>query len=158
MPHMFHGFFQHGYLTTDIEQALAVFRDRWGVERFFIFDTGDFGAPYPIKVGLAWKGGVMIELIESLGEPAPAFAGHLPGSDFTIKLHHHGFYTEDKRIYDAQCRGAEAQGFVQTGGAAATNFIDYAYFDARSALGHQLEYVLAYPDGRAFLAQTPRND
>lgn len=63
------------------------------------------------------------------------------------------------RMFDGllQLREADALALPCATRTIGAGFIDFAYYDARAVFGHHLEYVLAHPEGRAFLAQEPRN-
>lgn len=157
MTGLLDGFFQQGYLTTDLDRAVALYRERFGAASFFTFDTSTMSAESPIKVGLAWIGGVMVELIEPLGPPAPVYAGHLPEDGFAIRFHHMGYITEDPSKWQEGVAALEAQGMPVALKREGSGWIDLCYFDARATLGHHLEFVLAHPAGKEFLAQVPTN-
>jgi hypothetical protein len=91
-------FFQLGYVTGNLDRAMAMWRSRYAVPGFFEFSPRDFPAPegtaVPMRVALGYQGSVMIELIE----PDPADAGLYKGalrSDGGTKLHHLGYLVDE---------------------------------------------------------------
>lgn len=157
MTELLEGFFQQGYLTTDLDRAVALYGERLGVKRFFTFDTSAMSPEAPIRVGLAWAGGVMVELIEPIGLAAPVYAGHLPPEGFAIRFHHMGYMIDEEAKWRDMVAALEGQGIPVALRRQGTGWIDFCYFDTRTMLGHLVEFVLAYPAGREFLAQVPRN-
>jgi len=152
------GFFQQGYLTTDIDRALAHYRDNLGVGQFHVFDTSASHPGSNLMVALGWVGNVMVELIQPRGEVPPVYADTLPDEDFAIRFHHFGYLLPDRERYRATLAALEQQGLPVVQRREDTGSIDLCYFDARQSLGHHLEYVHLFPDGEAFFAQIPRND
>jgi len=90
-------FFQLGYVTGDLDAAMAMWRSRYAVPDFFVFNPRAFPAPggmaVPLRVALGYQGSLMIELIE----PDPADAGLYKGalrSDGGTMLHHLGYLVD----------------------------------------------------------------
>ena len=73
---------QNAYVTSDLDRAMAIWRDEFGVSRFHVFENdapGLVSSPeYRMKIALANVGGVEIELIEPLPGQAPLHAEVLP--------------------------------------------------------------------------------
>lgn len=151
------GFFQQGYVTNDLEQALRFYRDQLGVKDFFTFDTAPYTNSLPSMVALAWIGSVMVELIQPIAGPAPHFADHFPQGDFGIRFHHFGYLTTDADTWRRMVNHCQSIGFGLSAITDDSDFINFAYLDARPALGHFIEAVLAFPQGEAFLRQVPQN-
>jgi len=91
-------FFQLGYVTGNLDAAMALWRSRYAVPGFFEFSPRDFPAPegmaVPMRVAIGYQGSVMIELIE----PDPADAGLYKGalrSDGGTMLHHLGYLVDE---------------------------------------------------------------
>jgi hypothetical protein len=151
-------FFQLGYVTPDLEAAIAVYGQRLGVSKFLTFDTRDLNpdAEHRVKVGLAWTGDTMIELIEPVGEH-PLYACAMPRSGFAITLHHLGYAMEDKAVWDEALGWLDAQRLPVASRTQMAGTLELVYADARDLLGHHLEIICATPEGRAFLESVPRN-
>jgi len=150
-------FFQLGYVTPDLDRAMELYRERYGVEEFLIIDSRAMhpGSPNYLKIGLAWTGDTMIELIEPIGDH-PLYACALPQRGFGIQLHHLGYLLPDEATFDAALKDLEAAEIpivVRSGG---TEFFEVAYADARATTGHHLEVVLPRPQGQAMFDSIPR--
>jgi len=150
-------FFQLGYVTPDLDAAMALYRERFGVERFRTFSSRDLNpdATNPIRVGLAWTGPVMVELIEA-SEEHPLYGCAMPRDGFGVRLHHLGYLVRDQAAWEGAVAGlAEpAAPIVATG---QLGMLEFVYADARPMLGHHLEIVWAKPEGMAFFDAVPRN-
>jgi hypothetical protein len=110
-----------------------------------------------ILVGLAWVGAVMIELIQSVGEPSPVYAGLLPTDRFAIRLHHFGYLSDSAAHWRSLITKLETCNIPIAFKREGSGLIDVLYADARPMLGHYLEYVLVLPAGKAFLDNVPHN-
>lgn len=151
------GFFQQGYITNDLDQALKFYHDRLDVKKFFTFDTTPYAASHPNMVALAWAGGVQIELIQPIADPSPLYADHCPADGFGIRFHHFGYMAEDPASWRAAIDRCLAGGLAMAHIVDGNEFVNFAYLDARPELGHFVELVLTYPAGKAFLEQIPHN-
>jgi hypothetical protein len=105
-------FFQLGYVTGDLDRAVELWKTRYGIPGFLIFDTRDHappGSPGPfIKVALGYQGPIMVELIE----PDPANPGIYRDSlraDGGAELHHLGYLVDLDR-FDGMKERFEALG------------------------------------------------
>ncbi|MBB35909.1 MAG: hypothetical protein CME88_00370 [Hirschia sp.] len=138
---------QIAYVTTDLEKALAIWRDDFDVPSFHVFNNDMPGLEsshqYELKIALANVGGVEIELIEPLNGTAPMHAEPLPNNgDFAMCFHHVamriGGSLED---YEAHIGSLDTDRhpIVWTGGFA--DMMRFAYTDERSTLGHYIEHV-----------------
>src|SRR5690606_42078177 len=67
----YHDELQHPLPSSPPRRSSDLYADRSGASDFLVFDTGDTApeAPHRSRVGLAWLGDAMIELIEPVGEP-----------------------------------------------------------------------------------------
>jgi hypothetical protein len=158
MIDLFGGFFQQGYVTTDTERAVALYRERFGVSDWLIFDTSTVSADSHMLVALAWVGATQIELIQPLGDTPPLYAGLLPrDEEFAIRFHHMGYLTEDPAHQAALVAEVERQHLPIATRREGSGVVDLIYADFRPVLGHYCEFVLAYPKGKAFLDSVPRN-
>lgn len=158
MIDLFGGFFQQGYVTTDTEQAVAFYRERFGVADWLIFDTSTMSADSSMIVALAWVGTVQIELIQPLGEMPPVYSGLLPEDGaFAIRFHHMGYLTDDPSRHAAIIAEVERQRLPIAVRREGTGVVDLIYADLRPLLGHYAEFVLAHPKGKAFLESVPQN-
>lgn len=157
VPIYFKQCFQLGYVTPDLDRAVALYAERFGVGEFLTFDTATMNpdAP-PMRVGLAWTGEVMIELIEP-GADHPLYACAMPDSGFAINLHHLGYLVHDEAGWKEALASLEAQGIPVVSRTSSGEMLDLVYADARPLLGHHLEVIWLKPQGRAFFDSVPRN-
>ncbi|MDO7833469.1 VOC family protein [Sphingobium sp. HBC34] len=140
--------FQNAYVTNDVEQAAALFKDRFATGAFTIIDFEGV-----MRIGLAFAGRTMIELIQPFTDPAGLYAHWIPaGTDFAVRHHHLGLLVDSKEEL-AAIRAAH----VSAGTAVATEgslpgALDFLYVDTSTQLGHYLEYVRLDEGGRAMFA------
>jgi hypothetical protein len=155
MPHsdLLQGFFQFGYVTTDLDAAMALYRDRFNVPEFLLLDVS--GAPSGFRVGLAWIGAAMVELIQPGDEPRPLYAEALPKAG--IRLHHLGYRVHEAARWSGILAGLAAHDLpilrMQTPD---PDCLECLYADARPQLGHYLEFVWTKAGKPDFFADVPR--
>ncbi|WP_070153786.1 VOC family protein [Sphingobium phenoxybenzoativorans] len=147
--------FQTAYVTRDLDGAIARYAAAFGVRNFMVFDTAN--GPYALRVGLAWAGDRMVEILDPQGEPSPLYAGTLPDQPDGLRFHHIGHLIEDAD----QWRQVE-QAIALTATPVASTIsvpgqFEIIYTDSRSVDGHYHEYVYAMPDGMRFFSEVPRN-
>ncbi len=145
------GHYQNAYVTHDLARTMDMFSERYGLTGYNTFElemmmrTPDGEQPQAVKVASAWAGWLQIELIEPVSGFIEPFVNLLPEdkSDPVPRLHHISLRRESLAEIDSEC---EALGlpFVCEGG---IPDLIYRYLDARSTLGHYLEYVWASPAG-----------
>jgi hypothetical protein len=150
-PKLLQNFFQFGYVTTDLDASMTLYRDQFGVPDFYILPAGT-----SMRTAFAWVGDTMVELIQPGDDKyRPIYADALPRSG--IALHHLGYRVQDEARWSEML--AELEGFqipttrIQTPPDAG---LEVLYADARPQLGHYLEYIWikdGYPD---FFRHVPR--
>lgn len=149
---------QVAYVTSDLDRALALFREEYDVPAFHVFANEGPGLVQSddarLKIALAVVGGVEIELIEPQGDSAPLFSQALPdGGGFAIRFHHVAIRI-DGGLADFEAHMASIDParhpVVWHGGLGDT--MRFAYTDERPVLGHFVEHVWIDPDLRAQLA------
>ena len=131
------GLYQLGFMTRDLDAAMAMLGERYGVSRFRRRRNHDW-----METAHAYAGESMLELI-AVGPGAPALYADFALEPGTVaRLHHLG-----RRITDAQgWRGLEAA-IAASGlatpmiGVAMGGELKYAYVDTRADLGVYSEYV-----------------
>jgi len=153
---LFEGFFQLGYVTRSLEDAMTLCRDRFGIGDYHVIDASLVNPRSGNRVASAWVGDVMIELIEPRGETAPIYADYLPAGDDAIRLHHHAYATRDVARYAALADEVHRQKLAMPLINKGSNLIDYFYADTRATIGHYLEFVLILPNAEALLDKVPR--
>lgn len=147
--------FQVAYATSDIEQAQALFGDRFGMEHWTQLE-GQLPAGGEIRVELAWVGTVMYELMWSRGPGSAIYMDRLPDKPGFHLKHHHLGYLVDEAGWDALIQTVEREGHAMPHVSHNTGFMKSCFVDAPE-LGHYLEYICPAEAGSAFFKAVARN-
>lgn len=150
-------FFQFGYVTGDLDRAMALWESRYGVPGFLTFDTRDFAPPGsegPFnRIALGYQGAVMVELIEP--DPGdPGIYRDALRSDGGTMLHHLGYLADPAAFEAMPARFAELGFAVPV--FRNENGIGLIYADTRADNGLYAEMVLLTEGTRALFARIPR--
>jgi hypothetical protein len=164
-PNLYKGAFQLAYVTTNLEQAIATYREHYGVERFAsILSNLEVSTPEGVKsarlsMAFGYIGETQIELIQPLEGSLTLYADALPGGPaFALRFHHVGCRLQDRAQWDAFRAGLDpgkhriALESMQTGQQS-----HFLYLDERARLGHYLEYMWLDAASSAFFDAIPRN-
>ncbi len=154
--------FQIAYVTTDLDQALAVLGERVGMTRFgrmgeIALDTPS-GGTLSAEVALAWAGETQIEVIEPCGGDDALYRDPLPtDGSFAMRFHHLGALVSSldelaRRRENLQRSGMRIALSGEHAGSSA-----FFYADARTTLGHYLEYLYFTPERLAYHRAAPTN-
>jgi hypothetical protein len=143
--------YQVSYVTANLEEAIAVFKEQYGVTKFRILSDGSGPGMHvwtpkgegevSVAVAVAKVGDMVIELMEPVSGLDSLYRDAIvPGQPIT--LHHLAMRCDD---VDAMRAESERQGrpVVMAGG---TRGLKLIYVDARATLGHYLEYVQFPPE------------
>lgn len=158
--HRYAKIFQLGYVTDDLDSALAGFREM-GVERFRINPVGaaaGLACAHGARIAMAWAGDTMIEVIEPQGPPAPVYVDDLPppGSRRCV-FNHVGLAVPDRARWDALGAELDRRGLpIAWHGSDPTRF-DVAYVDTRPLVGHYSEFIRVCPVLAEMFDSIPRN-
>ncbi len=139
--------FQNAYITRDIDKAVELFRNRFGVSDVVSLElplevTTPKGKGLAVnKIALIWINNLQYELIQPVSGLVDVYSDALPDDD-SLKFHHICMRIDD---WDSFRSNVEKQGYpvVLEGG---TDMMKFVYLDARDSLGHYLEYVWATPE------------
>ena len=149
---------QIAYVTSNLDRALAVWRDEYDVPAFYVFTNDGPGLesshPFRMRIALANVGGTEIELIEPLDGTAPLHAEALPtDGSFAIRFHHVAMRIEGA-LADFEAHVASLDPVrhpvVWSGGMG--DIMRFAYTDERQTLGHYVEHVWFDPGFYAQMA------
>jgi len=164
-PHFYTGFFQFGYVTSDIEQAEANLKKHFGVKNFLnvgllksdVFLADGSTTSNDLILSFANVGDQQVELIQPVNDGSGLYTQALSGNKpFEMVLHHLGH-----RFFElAQWQEFRSQldlnthklAFENNGGAA-----HYLYTDERDSLGHFMEYMWLDEQGAAMFDAIPQN-
>lgn len=150
---------QIAYVTSDLDRALAVFRDDYNVSSFHVFANDAPGLVQSdgarLRIALALVGGVEIELIEPQGDSAPLFSEVLPShGSFAIRFHHVAIRIDGTLAdFEAHMASIDQTRHPVVWHGAMGDMMRYAYTDERPVLGHFVEHVWMDPGLRAQLAK-----
>lgn len=150
-------FMQLGYVTKDIDAAIALYSERYGVSEFLRFSSPSVPVPGTptIEVALAYHGPVMIEFIRPDPE-MPGIYGEALREDGGIAIHHLGYYVDEARFETLgdQFRAAGIPVPVERRTPMGVSLI---YADTRADTGLYSEFILLAEAGREFFAKIPKN-
>jgi hypothetical protein len=147
--------FQIAYATTDMDRALALFAERYGVTKFSRLE-GPNAAGGRVRMEIGWAGGVMYELLWAEGPGTEVFRAGLPSEGFAIRPHHLGYRVADAEGWAAILNEVEAKRLKVLHSTDVPGFLK-AIIVEDPDLGHFLEYILPEPGGLAFFEQAPTN-
>jgi len=153
--------FQLGYVTNDVDAAVAAYKQNLGIANFSVINVGKAAgndAPYGARIGLAWAGALMIELIQPIGSPAPFYVDDLaPSGKLVTRFNHVGVMVPETESWNAITAAVEKQGLkvAWRGSDPARNNV--AYVDMRATVGHYVELIHMSPTMKALFDRVPRN-
>ena len=156
MQNFFKGFFQFGYVTRDVEAAVAAFRSKFGSVEFMVNDPAAIdGQPAPTRrIALAWIDDVMTEIIEPDPMQKTIYDDHLPSVPGPVRLHHFGYLIDD---HQAMLDRLRAMGYDVPMAGSVAGVLDYSYADTRCDLGVWSEFIRLDEGGKAFFGDVPHN-
>ncbi|MFV8818708.1 VOC family protein [Haliea sp. E17] len=146
--------FQMAYVTTDIERAGRLFRERLGIREFTRLEgeTPDGGF---IKADFAWVGSIMYELIEPQGPGSEIFSDRLPRTEeFVLKHHHLGYLVQSQAQWDALLANAE-NNQLRIASHSSNPLVEVCFVEV-PGLEHYLEYLFASELGMNFFDSVAR--
>lgn len=146
------GHYQNAYVTHDFDRAKAAIDAKWGAVDWIVFEpdmilkTPDGDKEASVKAGLAWYGGMQLELIQSTKGWNGQYDMMLPAdrSDFSPRFHHIAVRRENEAKMRAEIAGL---GLPLRFEGSVPGVMVFIYLDARATLGHFIEYVWATPEG-----------
>ena len=133
------GHMQNAYVTHDLDQAVALISERYGVTDWQILapdmtvKTLAGEQPMVVRVGSAWLGGLNLELIQPVSGYVDHYVNMLPADkgDPVPRFHHISLRRDD-----------EAPVSIKD----AIPSLVFVYLDARATLGHYLEFTWKSPE------------
>jgi hypothetical protein len=155
IQHVLGGFFQLGYATRDLDQAMNAFRRKFEPVEFHAYEPGIVnGEQSPTRrIALAYLDETMIEIIEPDPAQQTIFDQSVPERAGTMGLHHMGHLIDD---HDGMLQRLAEAGYAVPLHGSVEGFLDYSYADTRGDLGHFSEFIRLDRGGRDFFASIPR--
>jgi hypothetical protein len=155
------GLYQIAFVTTDLDQAMQLFSETYGIGRFRIKRDIPSAPGLPemsAHVAHAYVGPMMIELIQPVGGDDTLYREILPQHGFGIRPHHFGFIVRSEQELERISAALEAKKVPIAFDASMPGVARAVYADARRTLGHYLEYVYLRPEARrSYYAEVPHN-
>lgn len=145
------GHYQNAYVTHDLDRAIDLTRQSFGLGEFSAFDV-DMASKTPygeqtsrLRVATAWAGRFQIELIQPVSGYIDPYAPFLPGdrSDVVPRFHHLAVRRDDPVAMRKEALSMGLPFAFESEGAG----ISCIFVDARTHLGHYFEFVTATPEG-----------
>ena len=151
--------FQTGYVTTDLDRAIALFSAQQGIAftapRELSLAVED-GSAARMRVAFAFAGTTQVEIIEPLDGSVAIYTEHLPPDGFALRLHHLGYLVRDAGAFD-RMRAVYGDRDIPLPLASAEDADrTFFYADTFDTLGHYQEYFVVGPD--PVMPDVPRTD
>lgn len=150
--------FQLGYVTTDLEAAIARMTDRFGAGEFVTLPDQDDTAP---RIAIGYAGTMMIELIQPRTTSGDLYSDWLTTSvsgdpgEVVVRLHHVGMLVDTtEELAALRARHVELGDRIAAEGDT-PGFVGFLYADTVAELGHYLEYVRPDTGVRELFATVP---
>ena len=139
--------FQNGYITRDIEKAIARFQRLGGVDKVTSFEvpvevTTPKGKGTAVsKLAFIWINNLQYELIQPVSGLVDVYSDELPADD-SLKFHHICMRVDNWDEFRARVTEMGYPVVLEGGG----DLLKFLYLDARELVGHYLEYVWMTPE------------
>lgn len=150
-----HDLFQVAYVTNDIERALQVFADRYGVKEWRRME-GDLKEGGHIRVEFGWAGGSLFEVTQADGGGSALYRQGLPDGEFAIRFHHFGYFIPTEAAWRALLQEIDEGGVKVFNETNVPGFLQARIVEAPD-LGHWIEYIYPEAGGIAFFQGAPSN-
>jgi hypothetical protein len=162
-PPLFAPFHQVAYVTNDMERALGVFRDDYGIPSFFVMESrfaavvDEAPGHMALRIALANVDGVQVEVIEDIGSSFDLYTEPLPEDGaFRIAFHHvcvliqGGIENWERHLAELGDRPHYYRGAFGEGAR-------LIYTDERAQLGHYIEHAWFGPEITKMMAESIPN-
>lgn len=151
-----HGHMQNAYVTHDLDRAMAIVGERFGVKSFDLFEpemtvnTPVGEQPLVTRVASFWAGWLNIEIIEPVSGYVEHYRSMLPAdtSDAVPRFHHISLRRDDEAAMREEIAGLGLplafEGPVSIREAIPS--LVFVYLDGRQTLGHYVEFTWKSPE------------
>lgn len=158
---LFANVWQVGYVTTDLDRAMADLKGNWGLEHCVEVPVGatflgpdEQPLPWETRIAMGARGGLIVELIEPISGEVDYYTRALPDDgSYAIRFHHFATFIPVGDEPWADVRELLAQSGLQ---------VDYqvlipsrvraGYVDTSEQLGHWMEICQLQPDDIALFS------
>lgn len=155
---------QLAHVTTALERAMEDIGRAFGIREWMQMRDSTVsigpGRSAQIHVALAYKGDLMLEIIQPLGGDDAVYRDPLAGEGYAIRQHHVARIFETDEQFDVEMARLRSAGVrfpidpvpSEMSGRARMN-----YADLRAELGYYVENLLFSTDGSEWLKTIPRS-
>jgi hypothetical protein len=156
--------YQFGYVTKDIDRAIAHFGETQGIEQFFQIEIDAAArlngeeAPFVMRVALANIGDKQVELIQPIRGVYDFYTQGLDLDRSVVALHHVGLLVKGpESAWDEMRESVQAGGrkIVLEDMIPRPSSQHFAYLDTRADYGHYLEFLWRGPEAQKFHESMP---
>lgn len=159
MTVLFKRHFQVAYLADNVDAAIALFADNYGIREWNVMDMLDIHGQGSATqyIATAWAGDVQLEIIQPIETVPSLYSNWRRDSGLPLRLHHLGFLIGSEAEL-AQAKAAlAAKGSPIVAEGTFGEMLDFAYADTTAQLGHYYELIRLRSGGKQFLDATPVN-
>lgn len=144
---LFANVWQFGYVTTDLDRAIAFMSERFGLEHCVKLPTagatfliGEEPAEWDARIAMGARGGTILELIEPVAGHVDFYTRVLPGDGFAVRLHHIATFIDNGDAeWERLGQILAAAGLKVDYTVLIPNRVRAGYVDTTPLLGHWLE-------------------
>jgi len=150
------GHMQNAYVTHNLEHAMEIVAQRFGIEKFDRFNpemtvhTNQGLQPLATKVASFWAGGLNIEIIEPVAGYVEHYVNMLPAdkNDAIPRFHHISLRRDDETAMRAEIErlglplAFEGPKSIKE----PIPSLVFIYLDGRQTLGHYVEFTWKSPE------------
>ncbi|API58690.1 hypothetical protein BSL82_04655 [Tardibacter chloracetimidivorans] len=155
--------FQVAYVTTDIDQAIEMFRKTYGLRDMLVWRDVSIDVTTPhgpgtsrMDVAFAWIKDLMYEIVRPISGPVDFYKEHLPDDGFGLAFHHLAFeITGDRDDWNRFRDCLPSDKSIPVVGPSDYP-VQFLYTDERPWLGHYHEYVWFGPGAQDLFKDVPR--
>lgn len=155
------GHMQNAYVTHDLDRAMELVGNRFGVEKFDRFDpemvvkTTSGEQPLVTRVASFWAGGLNVEMIEPVSGYVDHYVTMLPDDrrDATPRFHHISLRRDDEAAMREEIARLGLPLAFEGPMAIKTPIpsLVFIYLDGRETLGHYVEFTWKSAEGWKFV-------
>ncbi len=158
---LFANVWQFGYVTTDLDRALELLDERFGLEHCVrvttegsSFMVGDEPAEWEARFAMGARGGPIVEVIEPVSGAVDFYRRFLPADgSFALRLHHLATFIDSGDDEWERIRGVlRASDLVFDYTIVIPGRVRAGYIDTSAELGHLLEVCQLQHDDLEFFS------
>ena len=155
------GHMQNAYVTHDLDKAMEIVGNRFGIEKFDRYDpdmtvlTPEGERPMVNRVASYWAGGLNIEIIEPVSGAVEHYRTMLPddANDAVPRFHHISLRRDDETAMREEIAQLDLplafEGPLSIKDAIPS--LVFVYLDGRASIGHYVEFTWKSPEAWEFV-------